>query len=187
VPYTWHTRVIRSETVSNPDKAAQRLRLVRFFPATIGSVFRTAVRESVFSRRDSSDFRKLVRARVAFHFERVIHGSPIAVSDRERAARELESAVDRFARSALCRRLSRMPVERLHLVRDDSFDLLATNNVGRTYAIRLAGMLETNPSKEALRLVERIGPDISGILTYDIETGATKRNDFDAPRRLLTA
>jgi hypothetical protein len=167
--------------VSNPDKAALHLRLVRFFPTTIESVFRAAVRESVLVRGAGSDLRAFLRARASFHFERVIHGSPIAVADRERAERTLHTAVDRFARSALCRRLSRMPVERLHLIQDDTFDLLAMNAAGKTYAIRFAGPIEKAQSKQVLRLVESIGPDIAGILIYDIKSGTTKRTDFDYP------
>lgn len=173
--------------IANAETGDRRLRAARLLPAAVEGAFRAAVRESVFIRGERASFEATLQNRTSFHLDRLIREWSIPAPEGERARAAATSSVTRFLRSPLCRRLTSVPLERLHASPHSELDLLASSAGGKHFAIRFAGRANC---VELLRPPQPIvtgEADLAALLLYDIAAERLHQLGRAAIPALLTA
>jgi hypothetical protein len=167
------------------EVADRRLRGVRAAPKILEAAFRLAIREAIFLR-PISDFGSVLQRRAKFHAIRFLDGlsSP---NDRAELLLTIENVTRRFHRSQLCARLVRVPLERIHAPEGSCGDLIVTDCVGGSFAIRFVGSPSLREVGVAINSSALVPGDLDGLILYDLRTACVRR--FDVPRasRVLCA
>jgi hypothetical protein len=171
--------------VLSVEVADRRLRGVRAQPKILEAAFRLAIREAIFVR-PAGDFGSALQRRTEFHAIRCLDGFS-SLNDRAELLLTIENVTRRFHRSRLCARLLRVPLERIHAPEGSCGDLIVTDCVGGSFAIRFVGSPSLREGGVAINSSAFVPGDVDGLILYDLRTACVRR--FDVPRasRVLCA